>query len=336
VESLFANAQEYERRHRFDLPGIHARYLRVVTTCPDLSQDLVRKAAEKAGDLEGRLKDAYRLLRNEDPDALQGATNVRIKAMVLTVARDLSSRDAALRERAARILGLLGHPEAVYDLSKALDKETEEAPAAAAIEALGRIGGTKGATALADLRSDDRYASRALDALIALSKRNPVDRRIAAKQMGRFVGAKDEALFDRMLAAFKGMGMDGLLGLQACCENNTTADRLIDVIGRLSESKEPAVARVLSRYLQQGRGPDDARIRDAAMNGIRKMAQPKNVGDAVVPHLFPAVRNKFTRFYATQMLQEITHQLIDIRHYTSWSTWWRSTHPDWKEKENDD
>ena len=333
IEALFAAAEEYEKRHPFDVPGIHARWMRVVASHPDHADERVRTAAEKAGAWEGKLKDAYRLLRNEDPDSLKGATSVKLRGFVITVARDLSSPDAALRARAARTLGLLGHPEGAYELGKALQKEPDDGPADAMAEAMFRIGGAKGADALADFKAHPRHAGRALDALVALAKRNAVDRRIAAKEMARFVGGRDESLFEKMLATLKSLGQDGIHGLAACTEHNTTVPRLLAVVTALGDSKEPAVARVLAKYFQPGRGPEDARIREAAMDAVRRMAKKENCGDSVVPHLFVGVRNGHTRHFTTLLLQELTGQTFDVKHWAQWSSWWRSKHPEWKESE---
>ncbi len=333
VESLMAAAEEYERKHKFDLPGIQSRYLRVVAASPDLSSPVARKAGEKAGELESRLKDAYRLLRNEDPDSLKGMTNVRIKGMVLAVARDLPDPDPAVRERAARTIGLLANREGVHYLADALGKEAEAAPADAMVEALVRIGGLKAADALADLRDDARHAERALAALIRLSKLDPVDRRIAATRMARFVGAKDGELFDRMFRTLQGMGPDGVVGLAAALDHGTTYPRLLKVVDALGDTKVAGIARVLSRYFQQGRGPGDDQVREAAIKAVKKMAKPENVGEAVVPQLFFAVKNLPTRAFTTQVLQDITYRKFTVKEWGSWSNWWLETHPGWKENE---
>jgi hypothetical protein len=331
LDTLFAAAEAYEKEHRFDTPGIHGRWLRVVATYPDSPDPRVRTAAEKTGAAEAKLKDAYRLLRNEDPDALKGATSVKLRGFVIVVSRDLVSPDSALRTRAARTLGLIGHPEGAYELKKALEKEAEDEPADAMADAMFRIGGRKGADALADFKAHPKHAGRALEALVTLARRNSVDRRIAAKEMARFMGARDESLFEKMLATQKSLGQDGIHGLAACTEHNTTASRLIAVCQAMGGSKEPAVARVLAKYFQPGRGPQDAAIRDAAMNAVREMFKKENCGEAVIPHLFVGLRNGATRGYTTMLLQELTGQKFDVKAWNQWSAWWRQRHPEWKE-----
>ncbi len=199
------------------------------------------------------------------------------------------------------------------------------------VEALVRMGGLKAADALADLKGDDRHAARALDALIRLSKRNPVDRRIAAVQMARFVGAKEEELFAKMFATLQGLGRDGTVGLAACLDHGTTYPRLLKVIDALGATKEAGVARVLSRYFQQGRGQGDDQVREAAMKTVVKMGKPENVGENVVPQLFYAVKTAATRIYTTQVLQEITGRRFTVKEWGSWSNWWYESHPGWKE-----
>jgi hypothetical protein len=151
--------------------------------------------------------------------------------------------------------------------------------------------------------------------------------------MGRFIGAKDPALFERMLATMKGLGYDGLIGLASALDNNSTYDRLLKVIDVLSAAKEPSVARVLARYFQAGRGPRDAEVREAAMGAVRKMAATENCGQAVVPHLFVGLRNTATRGYTTILLQELTGKAFTVKEWGYWSDWWRSKHPDWSEKD---
>ena len=110
-------------------------------------------------------------------------------------------------------------------------------------------------------------------------------------------------------------------------------DLVMEVIEALSNTKEAAVARVLSKYFQQGKTGSDQHIRESAMAAVKKLAKTENCGEAVVPHLLPGVRNGFTRFYTTQVLQEITGQKFDVKHWAQWSSWYRSRHPEWKESE---
>lgn len=333
LAELYVAAVDWEKRHRTDVPGCYARWLKVVSASADPADPLARGAAMKAAELETRLKDAYKVLRDADPDALQSIDNVRMKGMAFCVAKDLPSPDPAVREQAAKTLGALRHPEGIRPLALALAKEPDGPPAEAMVRALESIGGAKGADALADLAADPRHASRALDALIRIASRNSVDRRTAAKQMGRFIAVKDGALFDRMVAAMKGLGYDGLIGLASALDNNSTYDRLLKVIDALSATKEPAVARVLARYFQDGRGARDGEVREAAMNAVRKMAKAENCGEAVVPHLFVGLRVPATRGYTTLLLQELTGKPFTVKEWGYWSDWWRSKHPGWSEKD---
>ena len=314
------------------MPGVQEMYLRVSAAKPDLSDASVRAALDRVGELELRLKDAYRVLRDDDPDALEGVADVRIKGMATVVARDLGSRDAALRVRAARTLGLLSHVEGIYGLKKALDREADDGCADAEAEALVNIGGKKGAAALAEFAGHGTQSARALEALVRMAARNPVERRIAARAMSAWMGAKDEASFDRMLGVLRGLGYDGLVGLAACCDRNTTAARLLLVVKELGRSKEPAVARVLARYFRHGTGPLDAGIREAAMDAVRTMAKKENLGDAVIPHLFVGLRDRQTRLFTTELLRELTGQDFTVKNWGGWIAWWRSTHPGWKEE----
>jgi hypothetical protein len=211
IEFRFAQAEAYERAHRHDVPGMHERWAEILALFPDPSHELFRRAAERAGALESRLKDAYRILRDEDPDALEGVGSARVKSMVVLVSKDLRSPDAALRSRAARLLGVLGRPEGVDGLARAMEREKDGETGATMAEAVERIGGAAAADALAEFRDDPRYG--ALEGLLRIAARSPVDRRIAVTRLAVFGRVRDEAIFDRAVRALEGMEYDGTIGL---------------------------------------------------------------------------------------------------------------------------
>jgi len=72
------------------------------------------------------------------------------------------------------------------------------------------------------------------------------------------------------------------------------------------------------------------------MNAVRKMAKPENLGEKVIPHLFVGVRNKYTRHYTTELLNELTGQPFTVKQSSHWANWWKKTHPGWKEDAKDD
>jgi hypothetical protein len=332
-EGLAAEAEAYEKSHPFDLPGIQVRWMRVLEAAEGPGSAAVQRAAERVGDLETRLKDAYRVLRDEDPDSLEGIETERMKRMAFSLGRDLLSPDASLRERAARLLGILGRVEAVPDLRRGLDREKEEAPGREMVEALVRIGGAKAAAALGELREKPFLTHAGLDGLVRLSKRNPVDRRLAARQIARYAPVKDPAVFDRVMQTLRGIGgYDTAIGLAAALDDPLPLDRILAVVDALTETKEPAVAKVLARYLRHARLPAEQQIRSRAEQSIRRLAKPDMAGEEAIPYLFEGLRHPETRVGTTVLLQELTGQAFTVKTWGKWKEWWLSRHPGWKEK----
>lgn len=327
LEKAYAAADAYARRHRADTAGILERFHEVMASFPEATgHPLFLKAAERAADANGRLKDVYRKLRDEDPDSIKNVDSGEVTRMLIVLGRELGSQDSAVRERAAKLLGMLGSGEAVYPLVKALKKEREEQALQAMGAAVVAIGGKKAADQLGGLRNEKDLDARALELLKAMTGRNPVDRRLALRELGAFALAKDETVADRAVDFLVGLGPEGAHGLVEALNTNNVETR-IKVIGALGATKNPQVAKPLSNFLIGGDIPNTVRCKEAAIAAI------KGLGEPAVPYLFHGLRNPRTKQWTAFLLREMTGQMYGSNRPGDWVDWWKRTHPDWKEGE---
>jgi HEAT repeat protein len=305
------------------MPGILERWQAVMTRNPDPTNALFLKAAERAGKAQAALKDVYRKLRDDDPDSIKDVDAQDVKRMVILLGREMDSKDAAVRERAAKLLGLLGSGDAAYTLVKTLRVEPEVQTAGAVAAALVAIGGRRTAEQLSGLRNDDKGATRAYEVVEKLAASNPVDRRIALLEMGKFVLAKDAGISKRALDALVGAGAEGAPGLLEALGTNDT-DARITIIGALGRAGNHRVAGRLAGFLIGGDVPNTIRTREAATAAI------KALGDPGVPYLMEGLRGSTTKMYTGLILREMTGQMFSASRPGDWAAWWKRTHPDWK------
>ena len=279
------------------------------------------------------MKDAYRKMRNEDPDSLKGGAQDDPK-VVLGLTRDLASPEPAVRERAAKMLGTLGSADGAYALGDRMKREKEAAPMLAMGEALAAIGGRKSIAALHAFR-DDELAIRAYEWILKIEARNPVDRRLAIEEVGEFVLAKDALVAAKAVEHLVSLGAEGGRGLLKGLKSPSTEIRL-KCIPALGQTKDPKAAAHLSSFLLIGDVPGTVQCRGAATDAIK--ALHKSEGEKVVPHLFAGLRNAGTKMYTGALLRELTGQMFSASRPGDWQRWWKQTHPDWKEdkEEKDD
>ncbi len=321
-EKLFAEAEAYAKKHRADTAGILDRYQAVMLARPDPNNTLFQKAAERAGAAQAALKDVYRRLRNEDPDSLKDVDGPDLRRMVLILSQDLGNRDSAVRARAAKLLGDLGSSEGTYPLVKALRTESDGNATAAIGRALVAIAGGKTTEQLKGLR-DDKAGSTALDLLLQIRDRNPVDRRLALVAIGPFALSKDAAVADRAVDALIATGKEGAYGLVEAL-GTKSVDTRVKIIDALGQTGHPRVAAPLSGFLLLSDDPNVKRLREAAHAAI------KSLGEPAVPYLFQGLRSPSTKAHTALLLREMTGQLFSMSRPGDWQAWWKRTHPDWK------
>lgn len=323
IDQVFKEAEEYERRHRADTAGILERYQDVMSRFPDAANPTFLKAAQAAAKAQTSLKDAYRLLRDEDPDSLKDVDSAEIRRTLFVLGQDLGSADAAVRERAARLMGLVGSGEGVYPLVKTLTNETDENCRRAMADAIVAIGGGKAADQCGNLRKNDRTAALGFELLSRLSQKNPVDARMAVKEMGAFALLKDEELALRAVDTMVAMGKEGAYGLVEALGTRNVEVR-VRIIGALGATGNPKVATPLSKFMLGGDNPNTIRCREEAMKAV------KSLGEPCVPYLWAGLRDGTTKAYTALALRDITGQMLGSK-MGPWQTWWNRKYPDWKE-----
>lgn len=326
----YGAADAWAKKHRADLSGVMERFQALLAKYPDqTAHPLYAKAVQRAGEGSAKLKDSYRKLRNEDPDSLKGGAPDESKAAVIGLARELASPDPATRERAAKLLGVLGSGEAAYTIGDRMKREKEPAPLKAMGEALVAIGGRKSVQALHAFKDDD-LAPRAFEWLQGILARNPVDRRLAIEEMGEFALSKDEAVAKKSVDQLVSLGAEGNQGLLKALKTTDTEIRL-KIIPALGATKDPKMAAPLSSFLLLGDLPGTVACRNAADAAIT--ALDKDCGDMkVVPYLFAGLRNAGTKAFTNVALIRITGQRFSMSRPGDWQAWWKKTHPDWKEE----
>jgi hypothetical protein len=326
ADVVFKEAEEYARKHRADTAGILERFQDFMVRFPDASSPLFLKAAQAAGTAQSSLKDAYRLLRDEDPDSLKDVDRMEIRRTLLILVQDLASRDAAVRERAARLVGLVGSGDGLYPLVKALASETEAQCIQVMSDAAVSIGGRKAAEQFGGLRKTPKTASLGLALLVRLAAKNPVDRRIAVKEMGPFALLSDEEVALRAVDTLVGMGKEGAYGLVEALgtKNVDVRCRIIEALGATGH---PKVASPLSKFLIGGDNPNTVRCRDVAEKAI------KSLGEPCVPYLWHGLRDGATKMHTGKVLRDITGH-SEISKIGPWQDWWKKKYPDWKEEKD--
>jgi hypothetical protein len=317
---LFKKAEDFERAHPWDIGGALVRYREYMARHPDPDSPLFKKALERCSLLNGRLKDAYRELRQEDPDSLDARRMLSSseKILLLRLTRDLKSKNDELRRRAALDIGLLGAANGTFHLAKVLRTEKSDTVITALCEAIVKIGGMKATEVLEKTFLRSRKVEQLLMAIELLEKigtKDPVQGRYAGIALGRFihsaVAAAGEAAFD----AVKGLGTNG--GVDGLCSALTVSKvpvrRRLMIIEALGDLGDPRAARTLGRFLIQ---KGDRQLKETTIRILKKM------GIETVPHLIPYLKASSTRLWTGYALRQITGM-----QYAStprlWSDWWK-------------
>jgi hypothetical protein len=326
LEQAIVAAEGWEKEHEADAPGVMQRWHEAMARFMDRwSQDPWIRSAERAGAARTALKDLYRGIREADPDSLESPESPEVSRLLIVLGRELSSQDSSLREKAARLLALVGAGEAAALLGKAVRQEMEPQSRASMIAALADLGGNKGARELASLRNQKGFETEGFQGLVRMSGRNALDRSIALRQIGGFAQVNDEATANRAVDFLVAAGPSGARGLEEALSCPVVTVR-IRVMNALAATKDPRTARPLSNFLVTNPEGDAAKKSlEAARLAI------KTLGEPAVPFLFPALRNPRTRLVTGDLLREITSVQIGTGRVDDWVEWWKKKHPDWKE-----
>ncbi len=313
----FAKIREYERKFPGDVPGLHGRYKRFLVEFPDTSTREYEAAAARLADLDQRLKDVYRMSRDDDPDSLKNVDDADVLKLIRQLSGDLENGSDPVRERAARFLGGLGSGEAAGPLMHAL--KNEEAGSAvfdAAADALARIGGRRACAKLAKVKPDSPLSSTVVTILIATVERGGVNARIAGEALAIYI--VDRPIPDQVRATevlFKA-GPDGALGLSMAVEMAPQKTK-VACIEHLGEIADPRTAGHLARFLMVN--PQGARRKQhrAAREAIEKIGKPG------VRYLIPVLDEERYQVWTAEMLRKICGVKLKNDKRRTWEKWYR-------------
>jgi HEAT repeat protein len=316
VPSSLDTAREHDRARAHDPAGAIEKWLKVLESLEDPGSPEYAEALGRVAELSAQLKDAYRKLRKRDPDAIpENRRPRRTAAIAAALVPMLKSSDPDARCKAARQLAALGDTTAAYEIQKALRREKDATVRSRFILALVRLGGGRTCEALARFareRHPDLPLS-AVKALLALSRKGPVQARLACLSLGTFVArSKLDEVGRAALDALRRGGVAAVPGLVVALETKDR-DREIVIMTALGEAGHREGAPPLcERLLVKG----DAEVREAAMAALLKIGRPS------VPALIEALRNRRTRRYAAVALYEITGETFG-ENGKAWRTWWK-------------
>ena len=307
--------REYEKKRPDDTPGALDMWLEILDELKDPGSPAYSEALGRIAELSAKLKEAYRRLRNEDPDSIDSDRDPgREAAIAERLAEGLLAEDPEERARAADQLASLGHTPAAAHLQKALRTESDPEVRGSYFLALVRLGGRRTCDALSKLAREKKpdLPLGAVRALGALGRKGPVQGRYAGLSLGEFVVRS--RLPEVRVAALD--SLDKLLphsvpGLVHALE---TGDGELEIraIGLLGKSQDVRGAKALAERIEV-KG-NDAR-RDAAVKALRRIGEP------AVPALIGARKTRKTRQYAAFTLYEITGETFG-EDAKAWSKWW--------------
>ena len=296
VEEHLKYAEEYAKRHPYDLPGLRDIYLDSLDHAAPGGAAYVT-ALKKLSELSSQMKDWYRRLRDEDPDQLE-MSGAEERRLVFALAKDLKDKEPDVRLRGAEYLGLRGSGDAARHLVAQVKREREVNVRKMIFASLEKIGGSK---ELATLRKekDEEVETDAIRVLDALIRRSEVEARYAAAALGEFVFSKVDSVADLALGTLESLGPKGTLGLV----NAITIpypDRKLRVIRALGDTGDGRAAAVLGNLLIFGAKGQLLTYRTAAIESLKKIGRP------AVPYLAPAADHPKLRQFAKYVLREIT------------------------------
>jgi hypothetical protein len=312
--------REYEKKFPGDVPGLHEKYTEFLQAFPDPASDEYAAAAARVEEYGQRLKDVYRLARDDDPDSLQGVDDSQVEGLIKQLSPDLADPSEPVRVRAAKFLGGLGSGSAATPLLVALRKETDDATEFhdAASEALAKIGGRRVTKMLIREKPTSPMGPTVVKVLIGTVKRGGVNARIAGEALAEYVRAMNEMTQHDAVAALREAGKDGALGLSVAVDLSPP-DKRVEYIEYLGTAGEPRVVGYLARFLSVSPPPGlRARQHKAAQVAIETIGRPG------VRYLIPALDEKDSVVWTGELLRKITGQNIKDDKRKTWEKWYRA------------
>lgn len=312
-----ALVKEYEQSHPGDVPGLHERYTEFLSTHPDPATPEYQQAVERLEVLGRQLKDVYRTIRDDDPDALEDVDDAQVGKLVNQLVSDLGSDEEEVQVRAARYLGGLGSSLAVPALIDVLrsDEGRGELHETAA-DSLARIGGRRVCQRLVKLRADAALEETVAGVLMKIVARGGAEGRIAGESLAEYVAERDPELRGTAVETLHEAGKAGALGLAMLLEHADT-ERKAEYIDHLGEMGEPRAAGHLAQFLvvnARGSRKDQAK---AARRSIEKLGKP------AVKYLIPALDDEDVAVWTAEMLKRITGHKPKNDKRKTWLRWYQ-------------
>jgi len=313
VEEHLEFAKQYEKEHPYDLAGIRDLYLDIMEHALPGSAEYAF-AIRRVSHFNGRLKEGYRLLRNEDPDTLK-LSGAEERKLVHNLSKDLKNKHADVRLRAAEYLGLLGSGDGARHIVAALKREKESACVDMMFDALLKIGGSKTIEQLGAIRKwkkEDRER-RAIEVLGEMIERSEIERRYASITLGLFIFSKSKQIRREAFDRLKALGPHGAMGLMNAVMV-PDHDMRLEIIRALGDSGNGKAGSVLGPLLMGGVKGRARELRSAAEAALKKIGKP------CVPYLARGVDHNRNGPYTRFVLREITG-----RHFKTGASvmaWW--------------
>jgi HEAT repeat protein len=310
------DARDFEKRHPLDRPGILEAWLAALEALEDPGSPEYAEALGRVAEISAEMKEAYRRLRNEDPDSIDAKRDPgREAAIAAKLEVGLSSKDATVRAQTADQLAALGYTPAAARILAALKKEKETAVRARMFLALVRLGGRRTCRTLTKFVRErgQELPLGAVRSLGAIGRRGPVQARYAGLSLGDYVArSKNAEVAEAALVALIGLKSDGVPGLALALETSHK-DLKLRAISALGATKDPRGAPALCELLPV---KADQAEREAAVKALVSIGLP------AVPALIDALKNRKTRRYAAVSLYEITGEPHG-EDPKAWAEWWR-------------
>ncbi len=311
-----AEVQDYESEHPSDVPGLHERYTEFLATHSDTGAPEYATALERLEVLGRKLKDVYRQVRDDDPDALEDMDNAQVRKLVGQLTQDLDSDDETVRVRAAKFMGSLGSSLAADPLLAILKHEPPSDVHDAAADALERIGGRRICNRLTRMKADDELADTIAKILGGIAGRGGAEGRIAGESLATYVADASEDLQATAIAKLAEAGKSGALGLAMLLPYAQSADKL-DYIEQIGAHGEPRAASYLADFLVVNVRGVRKKQAKAAREAIEAMGKP------AVRYLIPALDNDEVNVWTAELLRRITGAKLKNDKRKTWEKWFR-------------
>jgi len=308
-------AEAYEKAHPHDKVGQRDLYESVLSALePDSASWQAVKERLRA--LETGLTEAYRVLRKSNPRP--ELSNREVRKLATQLKKDLRSRHADVRLRAAQYLGLLDSTAGAQDLVNALANEKEGRVADAIAAALIEIGGDEVCKMIGRVipKAGLDAQKRGLHILRELMQESDEkEDKAASLVLGGFVLGRSRTVTASALTILEQAGGIGSWGLMRAVQigDHQMKLRIIASLGRAGEGR---AAVVLGGFLDIGVKGLQQQYKIAAAAAI------KQIGVGTVPYLVRFIEDPKRRHWAKKCLYDITGQSFE-RADQVWAWWGR-------------